>query len=187
MKVFFHVDLDAFYASVEVLDHPEHRGKPVIVGALPGHRGVVSSCSYEARRFGVRSAMPISQAFRRCPQGVFLPVRMARYLSRSQEVMRILRGYTPELRQLSIDEALMDMSGTRRLFGPPADAARRIKQQVSSETGLTLSIGVAPNKYLAKLASERSKPDGLLEISPGEEIAFLDGLELKDLGGLGAL
>jgi DNA polymerase-4 len=186
MKVFFHVDLDAFYASVEVLDHPEHRGKPVIVGALPGHRGVVSSCSYEARRFGVRSAMPISQAYRRCPQGVFLPVRMARYLSRSQEVMRILRGYTPELRQLSIDEALMDMSGTRRLFGPPADAARRIKQQVSSETGLTLSIGVAPNKYLAKLASERSKPDGLLEISPGEEIAFLDGLELKDLWGLGA-
>ena len=127
MKVFFHVDLDAFCASVEVLDHPEHKGKAVIVGALPGHRGVVSSCSYEARRFGVRSAMPISDAWRRCPQGVFLPVRMSRYLSRSQEVMRILRAYTPELRQLSIDEALMDMSGTRRLFGPPADAARRIK------------------------------------------------------------
>jgi len=186
MKVFFHVDLDAFYASVEVQDHPAHQGKPVIVGALPGHRGVVSSCSYEARRFGIRSAMPISQAHRRCPQGVFLPVRMSRYLSRSEEVMRILRAYTPELRQLSIDEALMDMSGTRRLFGPPAEAARRIKRQVSSETGLTLSIGIAPNKYLAKLASERSKPDGLLEISPGGELAFLDGLELKDLWGLGA-
>ena len=185
MRVFFHVDLDAFYAAVEILDRPELKGKPVIVGALPGHRGVVSSCSYEARRFGVRSAMPISQALRRCPQGVYLPVRMERYLAHSEAVMGILRSYTPELRQISIDEAFMDMSGTERLFGPPLVAGGRIKRRVFSETGLTLSIGIAPNKYLAKLASERSKPDGLLMIAPGEEIPFLDGLTLKDLWGVG--
>ena len=108
MKVFFHVDLDAFYASVETLDDPTLRGRPVIVGARPGRRGVVSSCSYEARRFGVRSAMPISQAQRRCPEGVFLPVRMARYVAQSEAVMGVLSAYTPELRQISNDEAFMD-------------------------------------------------------------------------------
>ncbi|MBN1837160.1 MAG: DNA polymerase IV [Spirochaetales bacterium] len=186
MKLFFHVDLDAFYASVEVLDDPALQGRPVIVGARPGHRGVVSSCSYEARRFGVRSAMPISQAQRRCPDAVFLPVRMRRYLAESEAVMGILGGYTPELQQISIDEAFMDMTGTRRLFGPPQEAGRRVKEDVRRSTGLTLSIGIAPNRYLAKLASERSKPDGLLEVRPGEEVPFLDGLELEDLWGVGA-
>ena len=166
-KVFFHVDLDAFYASVEVLDRPELKGKPVIVGALPGRRGVISSCSYEARRFGVRSAMPISQAYRRCPNGIYLPMRMRRYLECSQAVMGLLASYTPEFQQISIDEAFLDMSGTERLLGESLQVARSIKERVRCETGLTLSIGVAPNRYLAKLASEFCKPDGLYRVAPG--------------------
>ncbi len=185
MGVIFHVDLDAFYASVEQLDNPELQGKAVIVGALPGHRGVVSSCSYEARRSGVRSAMPISQAQRRCPTGVFVPVRMSRYLEVSQEVMRILETFTPEFKQISIDEAFMDMSGTERLYGSPPDAGSRIKEQVRGQTGLTLSIGIAANRYLAKLASEYCKPDGLHFVQPGEEISFLDQLTLGKLWGVG--
>jgi DNA polymerase-4 len=184
-KVFFHVDLDAFYASVEILDRPELKGRPVIVGALPGHRGVVSSCSYEARKFGVRSAMPISQAYRRCPAGVYLPVRMERYLECSQKVMGLLASYTPEFQQISVDEAFLDMSGTERLLGEPLEVGRKIKDRVASETGLTLSIGIAPNKYLAKLASEFSKPDGLHRVPPGGEIPFLDGLPLARLWGVG--
>jgi DNA polymerase-4 len=183
--VYFHIDLDAFYASVEQLDEPGLRGRPVIVGALPGTRGVVSSCSYEARRFGIRSAMPISQAVRKCPQGVFRPVRMHRYLEVSEQVMRILCSYSPEFRQLSIDEASLDLTGTERLYGPPLLLAGRIKERVQRETGLTLSVGLAHNRYLAKLASEYDKPDGLCEVRPGEEIAFLDRLQLKDLWGLG--
>ena len=184
-KVFFHVDLDAFYASVEVLDRPELKGKPVIVGALPGRRGVISSCSYEARRFGVRSAMPISQAYRRCPNGIYLPVRMRRYLECSQAVMGLLASYTPEFQQISIDEAFLDMSGTERLLGESLQVARSIKERVRCETGLTLSIGVAPNRYLAKLASEFCKPDGLYRVAPGEELSFLDSLPLDKLWGVG--
>jgi DNA polymerase-4 len=183
--VYFHIDLDAFYAAVEQLDEPELRGRPVIVGASPGSRGVVSSCSYEARRFGIRSAMPISRAARKCPQGIFRPVRMQRYLEASEQVMSILSSFTPEFRQLSIDEASLDLSGTERLYGPPLQLAARIKQRVKDETGLTLSIGLAPNRYLAKLASEYGKPDGLFQVIPGQEIAFLNRLELKDLWGVG--
>jgi len=185
MGIIFHVDLDAFYASVERIDNPDLQGKAVIVGALPGHRGVVSSCSYEARRFGVRSAMPISQALRRCPAGVFVPVRMSRYLEVSQRVMRILESFTPEFRQISIDEAFMNMSGTGRLYGSPLDAGSRIKERVRRQTGLTLSIGIAPNRYLAKLASEFCKPDGLYFVQAGEEISFLDQLTLGKLWGVG--
>jgi DNA polymerase-4 len=185
MNLIFHVDLDAFYASVETIDNPDLQGKAVIVGALPGHRGVVSSCSYEARKFGVHSAMPVSQALRRCPTGVFLPVRMSRYLEVSQTVMRILQSFTPEFRQISIDEAFMDMSGTGRLYGPPLDAGNRIKEQVRRQTELTLSIGIAANRYLAKLASEYCKPDGLHFVQPGQEISFLDGLALGKLWGVG--
>jgi DNA polymerase-4 len=162
--VFFLVDLDAFFASVEIRDDPSLAGKPVIVGALPGHRGVVSACSYEARKFGVRSAMPISQAHRRCPQGVYLAPRMERYSELSGEVMSILGQYTPELQRISIDEAFLDMSGTERLLGPPLEVGRRIKERVRSQTGLAISIGIAPNKYLAKLASEAGKPDGLRQV-----------------------
>ena len=183
--VFFHVDLDAFYASVEIMDNPRLAGKPVIVGALPGHRGVVSACSYEARKYGVHSAMPISQAHRRCPQGVYLVPRMERYLECSEQVMSLLAKYTPELQRISIDEAFLDMSGTQRLLGPPLAVGRGLKERVRCEAGLTLSIGIAGNKYLAKLASEAGKPDGLRQVVPGGEIAFLDSLPLAKLWGAG--
>jgi DNA polymerase-4 len=183
--VFFLVDLDAFFASVEIRDNPSLAGKPVIVGALPGHRGVVSACSYEARKFGVRSAMPISQAYRRCPQGVYLVPRMERYSELSDQVMSILESYTPQLQRISIDEAFLDMSGTERLLGPAFFVGRRIKDQVRADTGLTLSIGIAPNKYLAKLASEAGKPDGLRQVLPGGELEFLDSLPLAKLWGVG--
>lgn len=182
--VYFHVDLDAFYASVEQLDRPELRGKPVIVGAAPGHRGVVSACSYEARTFGVHSAMPISEAHRRCPHGVYLPVRMERYQELSTQVMAILREYTPELRQISVDEAFLNLTGTSRLFGAPETVAKRIKTRVR-EIGLVISIGIAPNRYLAKLASDFDKPDGLWRVHSGREHEFLDRLDLADLWGVG--
>ncbi len=185
MPVFLHVDMDAFYASVEQQDNPEHKGKPVIVGAQPGHRGVVSACSYEAREFGIHSAMPISQAYRLCPNGIFLPVRMRRYQDVSSTIMSILTRYTPHLQQMSVDEAFMDLSGTERLFGPVIESARRIKSEVLRETNLTISVGVAPSKYLAKLASERDKPDGLCVVEPGGESAFVAGLPLKALWGVG--
>lgn len=184
-KVFFHVDMDAFYASVEQHDNPELAGKPVIIGAAPGKRGVVSACSYEARSFGVRSAMPISEAYRKCPDGVFLPVRMERYHEVSKCVMEILSQYTPSMQQISVDEACLEMTGTERLFGPPLQAALRMKREVREKTGLTLSVGIAPNRYLAKLASEYDKPDGLWLVEEGKETEFLDRLSLQSLWGVG--
>jgi DNA polymerase-4 len=183
--VVFHVDLDAFYASVEQRDDSSLKGKPVIVGAAPGHRGVVSACSYEARRFGIHSAMPISQAWRRCPQGVYLPVRMTRYLEVSREIMGILGRYTPRLQQISVDEAFLDLTGTERLFGAPREVAALLKAEVREKTGLTVSVGVGPNKYIAKLATNAGKPDGLVIVSPAEVEGFLDGLSLVDLWGIG--
>ena len=165
-------------AAIEQRDYPELRGKPVIVGGT-GRRGVVSTASYEARVYGVRSAMPISEAQRRCPTGVFLPVRMSRYLEVSQEVMRILETYTPEFKQISIDEAFMDMSGTERLYGSPPDAGSRIKEQVRGQTGLTLSIGIAANRYLAKLASDLGKPDGFVVVEPDKAEAMLAELPVS--------
>jgi len=183
--VIFHVDLDAFYASVEQLDDPTLKGKPVIVGAAPGHRGVVSACSYEARRFGVHSAMPISEAWRRCPQGVYLPVRMERYLEVSRQVMRILSGYTPHLQQISVDEAFLDLTGTERLFGPARQTGARIKAEVREKTGLAISVGIGPNRYIAKMATNAGKPDGLVEVLPQDAREFLAGIALKDLWGIG--
>jgi DNA polymerase-4 len=183
--VFFHVDMDAFFASVEQHDKPEFKGKPVIVGALPGHRGVVSTCSYEARAYGVHSAMPISEAYRRCPHGVFLPVRMERYHEVSLRIMEIFAEYTPCVQQISVDEAFLDMTGTRRLFGPPESLAAKIKARVREDTGLTISVGVAPNRYLAKIASACRKPDGLCVVKPGEEERFVGSLRLDKLWGLG--
>jgi DNA polymerase IV len=184
-RVFFHIDLDAFFASVEQLDRPELRGRPVVVGALPGQRGVVSACSYEARVFGIRSAMPISEAYRRCPQAVFLPVRMERYLEASRRVMAILADFTPVFQQISVDEALLDMTGSQGIFGPPAAAALRIKQRVRAGTGLSLSIGIAANRLLAKMASEKKKPDGLCEVPPGGEEDFVAGLGIEKIWGIG--
>lgn len=184
-NIFFHADIDAFFAAVEQIDDPHLKGKPVIIGALPGERGVVSSCSYEARACGIKSAMPISTAYRKCPYGVYLPVRMERYTEFSKMVMDILEQFTPSLQQISIDEAFLDMTGTERLFGPSLHIAREIKELIKSETELTISIGIAPNKYLAKIASDINKPDGLYQVKEGCEKDFLEGLPLKMLWGLG--
>lgn len=183
--LFFHVDLDAFFASVEQLDHPEYRGLPVIVGGDPSRRGVVSTCSYEARRFGVRSAMPMSRAVALCPQAVFLRGNMERYGEKSREVMRVLASFSPDVRQMSIDEAFLDMTGTERLFGQAEAAARLLKDRVREETGLTVSVGAAPNRYLAKIASGLRKPDGLTVIEPGGEASFMASLPLDRLWGVG--
>lgn len=185
MSVFFHVDLDAFFASVEVLDDPSLAGKPVVVGAAPGRRGVVSTCSYEARRFGVHSAMPISEAFRLCPQAAFRPVRMARYAELSTRVLSVFERYTPEVIRVSVDEASLDMSGTGRLWGPAPVAAAAIRDSVHDETGLSISIGIASNRYVAKIASGTKKPAGLVIVPAGGEAEFMKGLRLKDLWGVG--
>ena len=184
-NVVFHADLDAFFASVEQLDDHSLRGKPVVVGAEPGHRGVVSACSYEARAFGIRSAMPISRAYKLCPNAAFLPVRMDRYHEMSTRVMRIFDDFTPDVRQISVDEAFLDMTGTSRLFGPPREAAALLKQRVHEELGLAVSVGIGKNRYVAKLASARSKPDGLLEIEDGQEETFLAALPLTSVWGIG--
>lgn len=183
--VFFHADLDAFFASVEQQDAPDLRGKPVVVGARPGHRGVVSACSYEARAFGIRSAMPISRAVQLCPGATFLPVRMERYRELSARIMSIFGDFSPDVRQISVDEAFIDMTGTERIFGPPRDAAAALKRRVREETGLSVSIGVAPNRYAAKLASARSKPDGLLVVEDGMEEAFMSAIPLEKVWGIG--
>lgn len=185
-KCFLHVDLDAFYASVEQLDHPEYRGKPVIVGGLPSEkRGVVSTCSYEARKFGVHSAMPIFQAHRLCPTGIFLRGNMKRYAEKSGEVMAIFRDFSPDVQQLSIDEAFIDLTGTDLLFGDGESTARNIKKRIFEETGLTVSVGMATNKYLAKIASGLSKPDGFFSVPPGDEESFMANLPLNKVWGVG--
>ena len=185
-KVFLHVDLDAFYASVEQLDRPELRGKPVIVGGGEDERrAVVSTASYEARAFGVRSAMPIFQARRLCPQGIFLPVRMERYAKKSGEVMSVLGNYSPDVRQISIDEAFVDITGTERLFGKPGETARKLKAEVLESTGLTVSVGIAGTMYAAKIASGLSKPDGLFEVPRGGEEDFILSLPIRKLWGIG--
>jgi len=186
MNCFIHADLDAFYASVEQLDNPGFRGKPVIVGGLPeDRRSVVSAASYEARKFGVHSAMPTAQAYKLCPQGIFVRGRMERYHEKSAEIMAIFRDSAPVVEQLSIDEAFLDITGTEKLFGPPEDTARRLKEIVTEKTGLTVSIGMASNKYVAKIASGMSKPDGLFVIKPGEEEKFMRSLPVGKIWGAG--
>jgi DNA polymerase-4 len=178
------MDMDAFYASVEQVDHPELRGKPVIVGGR-SHRGVVSAASYEARKFGVRSAMPIFEAEKRCPQGTFLTVRMGRYKAVSTEIMAILEAFSPLVEQVSIDEAYMDVSGADRLYASPRALALRLKEEIRRETALTCSIGIAPNRFLAKIASDRNKPDGLTIIEPEEVQAVIDKLPIQKVPGVG--
>ncbi len=180
-----HVDLDAFFAAVEQRDRPELRGRPVIVGGDPGARGVVSAASYEARAFGVRSAMPLRTAAALCPQGVFLPVDGASYRRESRRVMGILGRFTPLLEQVSIDEAFLDVAGSEALFGPPEEIARRIKADVRGEVGLTASVGAATTKLVAKVASDLRKPDGLVVVPPGREAAFLAPLPIRRLWGVG--
>jgi DNA polymerase-4 len=186
MSYFIHADLDAFYASVEQLDHPEYRFKPVIVGGLPGERrSVVSTASYEARKFGVHSAMPIAQAHKLCPQGIYLRGNMKRYREKSAEVMAIFSDFTPDVRQISVDEAFLDITGTEKLFGPPALVGAKLKEAVRKKTGLTVSLGLASNRYVAKIASGMSKPDGVTVVEPGEEEAFMLGLPVTKIWGAG--
>ena len=177
--------MDAFYASIEQRDRPELRGRPVIVGASPGGRGVVSAASYEARPYGVRSAMPISRAARLCPHAAFLPVDMEKYQRVSVQIMGILVEFSPLVEPVSVDEAFVDLTGTESLFGSPADAVRLIKRRILDETGLTASAGLAANKFVAKVASELGKPDGLVVVTAGDEARFLGELSIERLWGVG--
>jgi DNA polymerase-4 len=177
--------MDAFYASVEQRDRPELRDRPVVVGADPRGRGVVSAASYEARRFGIHSAMPIGRAYRLCPAAVFLPVDMEKYARESERIMAILADFTPLVEPLSLDEAFLDVTGSLALHGPGVEIARRIKARIRDEVGLTASAGVASNKFVAKIASDLEKPDGLVDVAPGREAAFLRDLPLRRLWGVG--
>jgi DNA polymerase IV len=182
-RTILHVDMDAFFASVEQRDNPAFKGKPVIVGAMPGTRGVVAAASYEARKFGVRSAMPVSRAVQLCPKGVFVEPHFSAYSEASDTVMAILRDFTPMIEQVSVDEAYLDITGTEKLWGPAVAVARAIKKRVFEETQLTISVGVAPNKFLAKLASDMNKPDGLT-IAPFDEPAIVAWLAPMPVGRL---
>jgi DNA polymerase-4 len=179
-----HVDMDAFYASVESRDDRTLAGKPLAVGGA-GPRGVVMSASYEARAFGVRSAMPSVRARRLCPDLIFVPPDFERYQAESQRVMAIFTSFTPLVEPISLDEAFLDVTGAVRMFGSPTDIAEQIRERVRSERSLSCSVGVAPNKFLAKLASARAKPDGVLVVPAGGVRAFLDPLPVEHLWGVG--
>lgn len=184
MNLIFHVDMDAFFAAIEQHDNPAFRGKPIAIGGSSS-RSVVSTASYEARRFGVHSAMPAYQAKKLCPQLIFVPSRHQRYHEVSNRIMEILSHFTPHLCPLSIDEAFLDMSGTSLLFGTPLETAGKIKKAIFQDTGLTVSIGIAANAFLAKMASDRDKPDGCYEVKSGKELEFIDQYEPKELWGIG--
>ena len=185
LRWIMHVDMDAFFASVEQLDDPALRGKPVIVGGQ-SFRGVVSTCSYEARKFGVHSAMPMVEARRLCPRGEYVPGRMWRYREISRQVMAIFRNISPLVEQLSIDEAFLDLTGTEGLYGNAEQAGRIVKQRIFSELGLTASVGLAPNKFLAKMASDMNKPDGLTIIDHARARSFIAPLPVTKIFGIGA-
>jgi DNA polymerase-4 len=180
-----HVDLDAFYASVEQRDRPEYRDRPVVVGALPGHRGVVATANYQARAYGIRSAMPISEAYRRCPDAVFLRPDMAKYAQESRQVFRILGSLTPIVEPVSVDEAYLDLTGLERLLGPPEAVGEEIKRRIRRCAGLSASVGIGPNRLIAKLGSEHRKPDGLTVVSPNQVLGFLAPMPVTRLRGLG--
>ncbi|EKD26734.1 MAG: hypothetical protein ACD_79C01043G0001 [uncultured bacterium] len=180
-----HADMDAFFANVEIHDNPALAGKPVIVGGAPKSRGVVSTCSYEARKYGVHSAMPLFKAYKLCPKGIFLPVRMKRYVEVSQIISEIFHSFTPDVESISIDEAFLDMKGTEHLFGNSIHSAFMLKKKVKKETGLTVSIGISYNKFLAKLASDINKPDGLFVFTPKNHQACLDTMTIDKMWGIG--
>jgi DNA polymerase-4 len=184
-RTILHGDLDAFYASVEQRDHPEYRGKPVIVGGGPTDRGVVSAASYEARVFGVQSAMPLRQAGKLCPYGIFVPGNFAAYETASDAVMAIFADRTPLVEPISLDEAFLDITDTAHLFAGPEACARDLKRAVRDEVGLVLSVGLASNKLCAKVASDLRKPDGFVVVPRGGEAAFLAPLPLRRLWGVG--
>lgn len=180
-----HLDMDAFFASVEEREHPELVGLPVVVGGLSKSRGVVAAANYEARKFGVFSAMPMSQASRLCPDLRILPVNMALYVSVSRQIHEIFNRYTPEIEPLSLDEAFLDVSSSLKLFGSAAEIARRIKEDIKRELRLVVSAGIAPNKFVAKIASDFDKPDGFVVVEEEDMQAFLDPLPVKRIWGVG--
>ncbi len=184
MRAILHIDMDAFYASVEEQDHPELKGKPLIVGGTGG-RGVVAAASYAVRRFGVRSAMPMREALRRCPQAIVVPPRMARYQEVSARVFEIFREFTPLVEGLSLDEAFLDVTASERLLGKPEAIGAEIRRRIARQTGLTASVGIAPNKLLAKIASDLHKPDGMCRIDAGNLREVLDPLPIHKLFGVG--
>ncbi|MEX0718291.1 MAG: DNA polymerase IV [Planctomycetaceae bacterium] len=180
-----HVDMDAFYASIEECDRPELAGRPLIVGGTPEGRGVVAAANYAVRKFGVRSAMSTAQALRLCPQAIVLPVRMEHYAAVSERIRGIFFRYTPLVEPLSLDEAFLDVAGSEKLFGSLVEIARRIKREIREEVGLVASVGVAPNKFLAKIASDLEKPDALVVVKPDQVQEFLDPLPVGRLWGVG--
>lgn len=186
-NVILHVDMDAFYASVEIRDNPELAGKPVIVGGSPQGRGVVAAASYAARQFGVHSAMPMAQAMRLCPQAVILRPRIDHYAEVSQQIRAIFYQFTPQIEPLSLDEAFLDVTASQRLLGNGEAIARAIKNTIKNELGLIASVGVAPNKFVAKIASDIHKPDALVVVAPDSVQAFLDPLPVSRLWGAGKI
>ncbi len=183
-RLIMHVDMDAFFASVEQLDHEEYRGKPLIVGGM-GNRGVVSTCSYEARRFGVHSAMPMAKAVKLCPQGIFIQGNYPRYSEVSQQIFDIFDRYSPLIEPLSIDEAFLDITGMERLMDTPRQYAMKLKQEIREKTGIIASVGIAPNKFLAKIASDLEKPNGLVVVDKDKVQEFLDPLPVRRIWGVG--
>ena len=179
-----HVDMDAFYASVEQLDNPDLKGRCVIVGGS-SNRGVVSAASYEARKYGVHSAMPVFQAKQKCPRGVFVPPRMSRYKEVSRHILSILKSYSPLVEMVSIDEAYIDITGCTRILGTPLEIGLAVKKQVQTETGLTCSVGIAPVRFLAKIASDMDKPGGLTVIHPHQVTDFIATLAIQKVPGIG--
>lgn len=184
-RLICHVDMDAFFVSVEELFDPSLRGKPVVVGGTADQRGVVSAASYAARKFGVHSAMPLRTAARLCPQAIFVPGHMSRYREYSEKVYGVLGRFTPRVEMASIDEAYLDLTGTGRLHGPPLQAAHRLHQAIGEATGLRCSLGLASSRLVAKVSSDQAKPNGVLYIVPGEEARFLSGLNVGKIPGIG--
>ena len=185
MKTYFHVDMDAFFVSVEELYDPSLRGKPVVVGGRPGERGVVSAAPYAARKFGVHSAMPLRTAYQLCPQAIFVDGHPERYREYSHRVYEVLHSFSPLVEMASIDEAYLDMSGTERLYGPPLKAAHRLHERMKSATDLNCSIGIAASRLVAKITSDQAKPNGVMWILPGREAAFLAPLDVRKVPGVG--
>ena len=185
MRTYFHVDMDAFFVSVEELFDPSLKGKPVVVGGRPNERGVVSAASYAARKFGVHSAMPLRTAYKLCPQATFVDGHPERYREYSHKVYEVLEAFSPLVEMASIDEAYMDMTGTERLHGPPIEAAHRLHQRMKTETALNCSIGIATSRLVAKISSDQAKPNGVLWVIPGQEARFLAPLEVRKVPGVG--
>ena len=185
MPTLFHLDMDAFFVSVEELFDPSLKGKPVVVGGQPNERGVVSAASYEARKFGVHSALPLRTAYQLCPQAIFLDGHPTRYREYSEKVFEVLNSFSPVVEMASIDEAYLDMTGTERLLGPPLAAAHLLHEKVKRATGLNCSIGIAASRLVAKVASDQAKPNGVLWVLPGQEAGFLAPLDVRRIPGVG--